>query len=381
MTHSCLIISANQVVSPYPVYPLGAAHLLGTLEKHGISGSHFDMLADGLHDGLREHLLNNNYDAVALSIRNLETVDSSIPDRYLDKIVTTMEIIRSQSDAPVVIGGSGFSILPETVLEVLGGDYGVVGEGEVLFPWLLEEIFSGRPPQQKLFYADPEQYPWDQPIYSPTAADYYIRHGGMLNIQTKRGCPYNCAYCSYPVLEGRRLRLRDPEEIANEVARLTRDHGARYIFFTDSVFNDHSGHFRHIAEALIKTGNKTPWCGFFRPKNLSTDDLRLLKRSGLAAMEIGTDGACDTTLAALNKGFSFSDVEAVNKRVTAEGIPCAHFVMFGGPGESEQTLEEGLANLDRLEDCLVFAYAGIRIFPDTEIHRLALSEAVITSDT
>jgi radical SAM superfamily enzyme YgiQ (UPF0313 family) len=45
----------------------------------------------------------------------------------------------------------------------------------------------------------------------------YYRLGGMLNIQTKRGCPFRCIYCTYPGVEGRKIRLRNPDTVVNEI--------------------------------------------------------------------------------------------------------------------------------------------------------------------
>jgi hypothetical protein len=53
--------------------------------------------------------------------------------------------------------------------------------------------------------------------------------------------------------------------------------------------------------------------------------------------------------------------------------------MFGGPGESEQTVLEGLQNIDRLEDCVVFAHIGIRILPGTRLATRAINEGLITA--
>jgi radical SAM superfamily enzyme len=98
-------------------------------------------------------------------------------------------------------------------------------------------------------------------------------------------------------------------------------------------------------------------------------------------MELGTDASTDTTLAALNKGFTFAEVVAVNEAIGAEAIPCAHFIMFGGPGESTETVLQGIANIEKLRRAVVFAYLGIRILPGTRLHQLALQEKSITADT
>lgn len=380
MTANCLLISANQVITPYPVYPLGAACLLGALKAKGHCASHFDVLADGGLEELAKYLSGKCYDLIGVSIRNLDTTDSSAPGDFLQDHIETVKLIRQSLQSPIVLGGPAFSIMPHAFMELLQADYGVVGEGEYLLPWLASEIANGMPPKKQIFHSGYEKNLLQRPVFTESVARYYTDYGGMLNIQTKRGCPYACSYCSYPSLEGRHLRYRDPEEVAEDVIRLGADFGARYIFFTDSVFNDAQGQYREIAEALIKRDNDIPWCAFFRPQNLGRDDLRLLKRSGLAAIELGTDAATDTILAGLNKGFYFGDVIEIHQKIVEESIPCAHYVMFGCPDEDEQTLRCGLKNIERLEYSVVIAFAGIRILPGTKIFDRAVDDNIIKTD-
>ncbi|MEN8140729.1 MAG: lipid biosynthesis B12-binding/radical SAM protein [Thermodesulfobacteriota bacterium] len=381
MAARCLLISANQVKIPYPVYPLGAACVLAALRDQGHEASHFDLLADGGLSTLAERLSQGPYDLIGVSIRNLDSVDSADPQEYLSDVAKLVELIRQKSKAPVVLGGPAFSIMPRKLLDFFQADYGVVGEGEKLLPWLADEIACGRPPAEKIFSSKPSQQPsWTKPAFTKEAAAFYTEHGGMLGIQTKRGCPHACAYCSYPTIEGRQMRYREPEEVADEVARLHRDFGARYIFFTDSVFNDSKGHFLEVAEALIRQGNQVPWSAYFRPQNMESDQLQLLKRAGLAAIELGTDGVTDTTLTALNKKFTFADVLAINQRVLAAEIPCAHFIMFGGPEETSATVRLGLENIEKLGKTVVFAFVGIRILPSTAIYDRAVADGIISGD-
>ncbi|MBU0730127.1 MAG: lipid biosynthesis B12-binding/radical SAM protein [Proteobacteria bacterium] len=376
----CLLISTNQVVTPFPVYPLGVAHLVGALEEAGHRAFHYDILANGGTDSLEKYLADFRPALVGLSIRNLDTVDSTAPRTYIDAVVKTMEIVRKCTSVPVVLGGPAFSILPEELLDFLKADYGVIGEGELLLPWLADQIETGKPPKERILRSEPSDTPWRPVKYDKQAVDYYLGWGGMLNIQTKRGCPYNCGYCSYPSLEGNRYRFRDPEAVADDVMRVSREFGAPYIFFTDSVFNDAAGHYLKVAEALIRAGNKTPWCGYFRPNKIEKDHLDLLVRSGLSAMELGTDASTDTTLAGLDKGFSFDDVLRFDELARDSEISCAHFIIFGGPGETEETLVQGLKNVEKLDGSVVFAFSGIRILPGTAIFERAVREGVIAPD-
>lgn len=374
---NCLLISANKVVTPYPVYPLGCAYVAGAMTDCGHKVYNFDLLADGGLTALAEFLTGKLFDLVGVSIRNLDTVDSSDSKGYLGGIVRTVECIRAHVDTTVVIGGAAFSIMPELLMERLQADYGVVGEGEVVMPWLASELAAGRRPVQKILRAEPKEKGWRPSRLTDSSAQYYTDHGGMLNVQTKRGCPYSCSYCSYPTIEGNRIRHRDPEEVVDEVMRLQTESGAKYLFFADSVFNDPDKKYLEIVEALVRRKSSVPWSAFFRPHNIETDELKLMKRAGLAAMELGTDAAADETLEGIHKNFLFADVLRTHERIVGEDIACAHFVMFGGPNENEQTLVTGLKNIAKLKDSVVFAFIGIRILPGTGIFDRAVDEGVI----
>ena len=128
----CLLVADNQVITPYPVYPLGIAHLAGALEAAGHRPYQFDLLGHGGLKALARKLSASPPDLVALSIRNLDTVDSTAPDNFIPKAQETMALIRRFCRAPVVVGGPAFSIMPEAIIELFQADYGVVGEGEII---------------------------------------------------------------------------------------------------------------------------------------------------------------------------------------------------------------------------------------------------------
>ncbi len=380
MALSCLIISANEVTIPYPVYPLGAACIVGALRQGGYAVRHFDMLADGGRSALRQLLDKEQYDFIGISIRNLDSEDSSVTTDYLESPRYICQLVRQvQPDAVLVLGGPAFSIMPERLLDYLGADYGIAGEGEVLVVWLADRLAAGQPPQQKIFRAKEKSSLFPAIEMSPSTVEYYTRWGGMLNLQTKRGCPHGCRYCSYPKIEGQRFRFRDPDEIALEALRM-RQCGARYLFFADSVFNDSQGRYLQVAEAFIRHGLDIPWAAFFRPQYLSAEGLALMKRSGLAAMELGSDAATNEVLAGLGKGFTIEDVFTSHRLIRNSDIPCAHFITFGGPGETEETVTRGLKNIESLDGSVVFAFVGLRILPDTGIHARAVADGLLDKD-
>lgn len=376
------LLSSNVNTEPYPVYPLGMAVVAASLVNAGHRVWQYDYLAAGCSDhGLKKSLKEFAPDFVGISLRNIDNVDSFSSEKewYLAKIKRLVEIIRQETAVPIIVGGPGFSILPEVILNYIDADYGVVGEGERSLCDLVAGLEAGRftPRIMKdnnglLIGSEMASPRWDKDL-----VNFYIERSGMVNLQTKRGCPHNCNYCTYPTLEGRRLRTKEPEQVVEEIKQAQETFGIDTIFFTDSIFNDKTEHYLILAEEFLKQEIGLHWYGFFRPQGIGAKELNLLKRSGLSAMEVGTDAACDKTLAGLNKQFTFADVIEFNKACVKEEIPTAHFIIFGGPDETMATVKEGLKNIQELERCVVFAFSGIRIHPGTQIHARAIQEGIL----
>jgi lipid biosynthesis B12-binding/radical SAM protein len=377
-----LLLSSNVSREPFPVYPLGLAVIDGALTAGGYLTETFDFLVEGeSEERLAEAIRAFAPDFVCVSLRNLDNCDSIASASYPGIARTIVRAVRASTAAPVILGGPAFSILPEELLAYTGADHGVVGEGEEALVALLCDLSAGRRPPAVL--RGGRALPGAEmasPRFDRRLAAFYLEGSGMLNLQTKRGCPHGCIYCSYPTLEGKAFRTRDPGAVADDLERARTDLGAETFFFTDSVFNDAAGHYLLVAEEIARRALGVRWCCYLRPAGIGREEISLLKRAGMHAAELGTDGASDAMLDSLGKGFSFSDVEAANRAFAAERIPCAHFVMFGAPGETAGTVAEGLKNLDRLEHCVVFAYSGIRILPGTRLHAIAVAEGAIRAD-
>jgi lipid biosynthesis B12-binding/radical SAM protein len=378
-----LLLSSNITVEPYPVYPLGLAVIAAALAAAGHVVEQFDFLVSGESEAeLAARIAAFAPDYHCLSLRNLDNCDSLSATGYPAIAKRLVAVIRERSRAPIIIGGPAFSILPEELLAYTGADYGIVGEGERLVCELIRDLEQGKQPARLLRSAG--LLPGGEigaPLYSHQMIDFYLERSGMLNLQTKRGCPHGCIYCSYPALEGERYRCREPRAVVDDLERAKAEHGVESFFFTDSVFNDSAGHYLSVVEEILRRDLTLRWCCYLRPAGIGRSELALMKRAGLYAVELGTDAASDTTLAALGKGFTFADALEVNRACVAERLPCAHFVMFGGPEESMTTVTEGLANLAQLEQTVVFAFSGIRILPGTALLERAIQDGLLTADS
>jgi lipid biosynthesis B12-binding/radical SAM protein len=376
------LVSSNINTDPYPVYPLGMAVVASALMAAGHQVCQYDYLAGGCSEsGLRKLIQKFAPDFVGISLRNIDNADSFSSDEewYLDGVRSLIAVIRQENPAPIIVGGPGFSVMPQDILDYIGADFGVVGEAERALCRLIELLEQGQSAPRIVNEngAPLSATQMASPCWDEAFIRFYVERSGMINLQTKRGCPHNCLYCSYPQLEGNRLRPMEPAKVVEEIRRLKQVFGVSNIFFADSVFNDIAGHYLVFAEELLRQDLDITWYGFFRPQGINFKELRLLKRSGLAAMEVGTDAASDKALAGINKQFTFEDVIKFNQDCIQAEIPTAHFIIFGGPDETDATVAEGLKNISKLQKCVVFAFSGIRIYPNTALYDRALQEGIL----
>jgi len=379
-----LLIASNISCSPYPVYLLGLSVVAAALKAAGHEIRQFDFLASEKSlAAVRRSVEEFAPEAIGVSIRNIDNVNLLNEQRYLEAVKEIVGVVKSTSRAPVILGGTGFSIMPLEVLQKTGADYGIVGEGEASMVEFLKHLKRGSFPSERIIHSGHKLTGSEisSAAYDPRIMQFYLQSGSMAPVQTKRGCRHRCIYCSYPVLEGHHIRPRDTHDIQRDIYHLVHEYKARYIFFTDSVFNDDDGYYLEVVEEMKTRGINVSWTAFFKPDlNLNDEVVALMRDTGLKAAEIGADASSDTTLRGIGKNFTFKEVAACNETFIRNGVATAHYYMFGGPGETEATVCEGIENIKSLRRTVSFIFMGIRIQPDTPLYDLALRERVITKE-
>jgi len=378
-----LLISSNITLSPYPIYPLGLSMISAALTNAGHEVLQADfLLNDTSLEALGEEVRSYAPDIVGISVRNIDNVNLMNEKYYIQNVKNIVTRIREVSSAKVVLGGAGFSLVPELILRETGADYGVVGEGEQLMVEFADNAARGVFPEQCLI-GPAARIPGagiGSALYDDRLLQFYLHSGSIASIQTKRGCAYKCVYCTYPLLEGAQLRKRDPREVVDDIKRLRDKFNSNYIFFVDSVFNDDEGAYLEIVDEMLRQEISIPWTAFIKPGGLTDEIVLKMKQTGFAAAEVGADAASDITLQKMGKNFLFRDVVECNDILTRHGIATSHFFMFGGPGETQETVREGIANILSLKKCVAFIFMGIRILPDTPLARLAVRENLVAAD-
>ena len=392
-----LLVATNRERSPYPVAPLGALCVAGAARAAGHEVKFLDLgLVRSPQRALRKALKAGNFQAVAFGIRNLDNCWSFAPRLYFDGVRELAEIVRSSFQGPLILGGSGFSVSPQGWMQRLRPDCGVIGEGERAFVEVLARLQAGRSldgiegvitsakngglavlPARAI---EPlAQLP--MPAHDLCSYGPYLRRGGFVGVQTKRGCPFKCSYCIYPQLEGRRYRLRPPEAVVQEVETVATRTRQRHFFFVDSVFNDPRAHALAICHELRRRRLPVRWSAFCNPTGFDAELAQAMKEAGCEGVEFGQDVASEKMLAALDKPFGQAETRRALEAAHDAGLPFAIFLLFGGPGETWADVEETQNFLGSCPKAnAVFATIGIRVYEGTPLAQTAVREGQVRAD-
>ena len=340
---------------------------------------------------------------VGLSIRNLENVNLLRPISYVDDARHVVDLVRTLTDAPIVLGGSAASLCPGPVLKALEADYVVAGDGETAFAALLAEIEAGRVPRglpgvgvlaEDAFQFSPPAFS-DASFGNPQLARWvnlaqYRRMGSSYTIQTKRGCCQRCIYCTYnQALEGRTLRLRPPQDVVAEIEEAVLRHGITDFDFVDSVFNQPVDHCREILERICRCSWKARFTAMgMTPRNVDLAFLSLLWEAGFRSFMMTPDTASGSMLRRYGKGFDVEDLAGAATALDGTGFAVMWFFLMGGPGETHDTIDETLEFVRRHlvrsrspRRMMAHFYLGMRVYPGTHLWEIAIRDGFVAPES
>lgn len=389
-----LLVNTNIERFPYPVPPLGLCLLAAKLE-----GRYSVKIYDGVFEegrGLTTLVQSFHPDFIGFSIRNIDDVVADRTIFYVEGIIEKfIRPVQQVTKVPIILGGSGFSIFPEELMELTGADYGIVGEGEELLPLLLDRILEGASlagiPNVMLPQTTATQGGFIKPQVVSAGREFSeidrrisfdpYREKGVYSIQTKRGCSHGCIYCTYPHIEGRKFRPRAASEVADEIEQVYRRLGKVTIEFVDSTFNDPKGHAEEICREIIhrKVDVRLRTMGM-NPRHCSEELFDLMVGAGFAQIDATPDSASPTMLKNLAKGFHLEEIQKMAELIRKFDLPTMWFFLFGGPGESEKTFQESFDFIKTSinPDDLVYMTAGLRVYPNTPLYNIAMKEGRIS---
>ncbi len=391
-----LLVQSYLGPSEPPVFPLGLASLKAALAGHEVLV--FDMNRDddpfaNLAKTIREF----GPELVGVSLRNIDSTNKREVVFYYENLKPTVDVIREETDVPLVIGGSGFSMFAQEIMEDEPRlDFGIHLEGENTFPALIGNLDTPENiPSLFIREGDTVKYtgagtPVDTaPLVGAdhTAAplENYTTFRDAVGVETKRGCALNCIYCIYGFLNGRDYRLRDPKKVVDEIERLAQNCEVRRFTFVDSVFNIPADHAETICRDLAARNLDIKWSAWFSEKTLTPEFANIAKSAGCDTFIFSPDAYTDSVLEKLGKNVTNADIRRGFDIIAAiPDVEVAYNFFKNPPG---QTLSNFLGMIWfcvkaklRLKNRVHFEFSSLRVEPHTRLREIALEEGVVDAN-
>jgi radical SAM superfamily enzyme YgiQ (UPF0313 family) len=381
-----LLISANtERINLLPL-PLGLGCIAAATRAAGHEVRVLDLMAEGDPGSvLREAIAAFAPGVIGLSVRNID--DQNRRGRFLlEGIQPLVRTCREHSGATIVLGGAGYSIFPEAVLDFLEADMGIQGEGELAFPLLVERLerreeLSGIPglylrnrglQGKRLFVRDLDSLPLSG------AREFLVSQSRelWLPFQTRRGCPMDCSYCSTATIEGSAVRKRSPASAVADLAHYA-ESGFRQVYFVDNTFNLPSAYAKELCREILERGLEIRWRCILYPGKVDEELAGLMAEAGCGEVSLGFESGCDRILRNMNKRFDREGIRRTAEILARRGIRQLGFLLLGGPGETRESVLESLAFADSHPLTQGKITCGIRIYPATALARVAVADRMI----
>ena len=387
-----LLISANTEQVNMPTIPLGLMLVATASRRAGHEVEFLDlMFQENPKSALHGRISSFRPDVVGISVRNIDDQSLEKPRFLLENVRPVVQWCKAASPAPIILGGAGYSIFPDAVLEYLDADMGVHGEGEQIFPAILDRIDRGEDPSTlpgvhirgrrgclgQKFCSDLDEFPMPEDVawagFDPESEDTWIP------VETRRGCPNHCSYCSTFRIQGSAVRTRSPITVAAYMERLSRL-GFRKFYVVDNSFNIPESRGLEFSNSLADLRLDIRWRAILYPHGVSEKLVKSMKNAGCVEVALGFESGCTHILKNMNKHFEPGEVRRVCRMLADNGIRRIGFLLFGAPGETRQSVLESLDFADSLDLDGLRTTVGIRIYPGTELEKRARSDGMIEAD-
>ena len=380
------LVNTNRMVPP--IAPVGLDYLAGAARRMGIDVEVLDLcLAKDPESMLLGYFADHCPELVAISFRNVDDCFWPGAAWFVPELIALVRQIQAVCDAPIAIGGVGFSIFSGRIVEETHADFGIRGDGEQSLIELLTEFRTRRGFDRVdglIWWEDGTLHAnrpaWPEKLWIPTdrnAVDNatYFRLGGQIGLETKRGCSRRCSYCADPLAKGPKERLRSPADVADEVESLLAG-GIDVLHLCDSEFNVPIWHARAVCEEFIRRrfDGRLRWYTYMAAVPFDADLARLMRRAGCVGINFTSDSACPAMLKTYCQPQRKEDLAELVPACRANGIAVMLDLLLGGPGETPASVEETIRFVQQVDPDCAGTALGIRLYPGTPMHAIVAAE-------
>ncbi len=328
-----LLINPNRMRSP-PVIPIGLEYLTAPLEKQGYDVRIVDLcFSSSPIEDLENYLRKEKFDIVGFSIRNIDSCIYFNNEYYLPEFKKLIDCVKPHK-IPIILGGAGFSAMPNEILEYLQADYGIIGPGERAFPKFLE-AWQADQLENKIFNG--WNYGLDDDLIQLRAkrVDYqnYYSNEGIIGFSTHAGCQNQCPYC---IEAGTRVSFRKIPNILKEIEHLV-NLGYTHFHLCDSEFNSDLNYSIDFCNALAEKSFPLKWTLYMKPFPYNEKLFRVLHESNAYLITLSVDS--DKITQTLNN-YSYDDLAKIIELCNKYKIEVAIDLLTGYPYETiDSTIE------------------------------------------
>ncbi len=301
----------------------------------------------------------------------------------------------------IMIGGGAFTAFADQLIEKLPeGTIGILGEGEDAIlkvvngesleneRYIIREGKQTRKGNQgapALLDALTVDLPYLTSIF-PQHASYMDE---SIGVQTKRGCPYDCAFCLYPYIEGKRVRYRPPEMVVKDISQHYHQWGARRFWFTDAQFitgKEAYPQCTEILERILSEKLEIEWSGYIRTSLITPELAKLMVRSGVGDLEVAITSGSQEVLNNLHMGFKLERLYDGCQYLAEAGFKGKVILNYSlnSPKETEESLLQSVESYKKVASILgeervfpLMFFLGIQ--PNTDLEHRLLEEGYLSA--
>ena len=384
--------SELEIMKPYP--PLGMLYISAWLEQKGIEHDLFDTTFSDFGE-LENHIRSFRPDIIGIYTTLMTKLN-------VLKLISFIRKDQKDSACFIIIGGPDGRHNARNYLEY-GADVIIPGEGEIAFEetvvrikskpgqsgikndnWFssfreIPGIIFKNNPGEVISTADRKSLAMEElPFPARHRADIakYMKawkdhHGySSLTINTMRGCPYGCNWCSKNIY-GNTYRRRDPKLVVDEIKWIKKVYDPDQLWFTDDVFTISKEWMKKFSEELFNRNLTISYECISRTDCMDDDIINLLRKTGCRKIWIGAESGSQKVLDLMNRKTNIFQTIGIFSKLHENSIPAGTFLMLGYPGETikdilltSQFLKK--ARPDEFTLTMAYPIKGTRFYSDTE---------------